>query len=91
MNIPDNQYWHRSAKGGLEFFKDFYDLSFRDKCRVVAPVMDSLDTTTMERLVKALLQHSPSKSKKSAPVMGERKLSPIARAADLKEQEFANR
>jgi hypothetical protein len=83
--METNIYWKTTPKGGLEFLQAFYELSYKKKCQLVEPFLESFDAVTMDRLVRALLQHSPLRSKKMAPVMWERKLSPIAKRADEEE------
>ncbi len=83
----DSIYWAPAKRGrGVDFTKEFYQLSLSKKYEVIAPIAESLDSASHDRLVRAILQHSTSKSRKICPVLGERKLSPIARTADKEEE-----
>lgn len=79
----ENILFHPSRKGGFEFTRAFYDLALPIKYKIITPLLESIDGATYERLVKAILQHSPASSKKAYPVMRERKQSKAAKEADI--------
>ena len=80
--------YHASRKGGIEFSKSFYDLGLKEKYKVINPLLEEINFSTYERIVKAILQHSPPISKKMYPVRGERKLSKAAKEADLLQEQL---
>ena len=87
--MTNSIYWNINGWNTIEFTKDFYDLGIQKKYEMIATLPDAVvnNQTSHERIVQALLQHSPPQSKKMYPCQRERKLSKIAREADELQKE----
>jgi hypothetical protein len=87
--MDSNPYWKINSYNTIEFTKEFYDLGIKAKYAKIAMLPEAVvnNQTSHERIVQALLQHSPPASKKEYPCQRERKLSKLAREADEHQKE----
>jgi len=86
--IPRTDYIEYT-NSGRSLSKEFYCLSLKKKFEVIAQMeLEELiprDYKLLDKLILAVLQHSPKSSIKDHPVNKERKIRPEAKAADLNE------
>lgn len=69
----------------VELKKSFYDLPLHLKYEIILTLPEEVlnDYLTHEKLVLAIIQHSPQERKQELPVQREHKQSKIAKEADL--------
>jgi hypothetical protein len=88
MNISQ---WFSKDKKGTALTKEFYNLSLEQKYVIIKVLEDNgtllKDRIRYDRLVAAVLQHSPEKLKNEYPIQWERSTRPEARKADKRDLE----
>lgn len=89
MYRPITDYLIKSPKGRLRLTNAFFEASLQEKYELVAELetLGTLfeDMRVYDLIVKAILQHSPDKSKRQYVVKGVRKQRPKAKKADMRD------